>query len=117
MAELPPVCNVFGYLYSAVGLQPVAEVLCSRLGLSGGEVRVSRSLADGTPTLHIETAVCSFETHPANKPDTWRFDGAVAGNPDEILETLMPMVQVLKWAGFRATFEIYDAALQFAAQL
>lgn len=114
MAELPPVNNVFGYLHSAVGLQPVVEVLRSRLGLSADEARLTRSAENGSQTLQIETSACLLLTHPARKVDTWRFDGAVAGSPDEIFDTLLPFVQALKWAGFRAHFEIYDPSFQFA---
>jgi hypothetical protein len=116
MAQLPPVANVFGYLRSTVGLQPVAEVLFSRLGLRADEVRVACSAVDGAPTLRIETSTCSLETRPAREADTWRFDGAVAGMPEEIFETLLPIVQVLKWAGFGASFEIYDASFQFVGE-
>jgi hypothetical protein len=112
MAELPPVNNVFGYLHSAVGLQPVLEVLQSRLGLGAAEAHVTRS-EDGIQTLQIETSACHLLTHAAQKVDTWRFDGAVAGSIDEIFDTLLPIVQALKWAGFRAHFEIYDASFQF----
>jgi hypothetical protein len=113
--ELPPVSNVFGYLRSTVGLTPVAEVLRSRLGMSSEEVRVARSSFDGRETLRIETPTCSLETQPSKASGTWQFSGAVAGSPPEIFETLLPIVQNLQWAGFAASFEIYDAAFQFAA--
>lgn len=105
---------MFGYLHSTVGLQPVREVLCSRLGMSSEQVSVKRSAVDGEQTLHIETGACSLETRPFKTPNTWQLNGAVAGTPDEIFETLLPIVQNLKWAGFSATFEIYDASFQFA---
>lgn len=106
--------NVFGYLHSTVGLEPVQEVLLSRLGMSSEQVRIHRSALDGSQSLQLETPTCSLEARPSTKKtNTWRFDGAVAGNADEIFETLLPIVQNLKWAGFTATFEIYDASFQF----
>lgn len=39
VAQLPPVSNVFGYLHSKVGLLPIQEALCSRLGMSTEQVR------------------------------------------------------------------------------
>ena len=116
MAQLPPASNVFGYLHSSVGLQPIAWTLCSRLGLTAEEVRVSRSSVDGTETLRMETATCSLETRSARSPDTWLFNGAVAGAPDEIFGTLLPIVQNLGWAGFSVTFEIYDDAFQLVGE-
>jgi hypothetical protein len=113
MAQLPPVSNVFGYLHSTVGLEPVQEALRSRLGMTTEQVRIQRSAMDGSQTLQIETSDCSLEIRPFKKPNTWQFTGAVAGNADEIFETLLPIVQNLKWAGFSATFEIYDASFQF----
>jgi hypothetical protein len=113
MAQLPPVSNVFGYLRSNVGLQPVVSVLRSRLALTAAEIWVKRSSLDGTETLRMETLNCSLETSPARALDTWSFNGAVAGTPDEIFSALLPIVQHLGWAGFSATFEIYDANFRF----
>jgi len=113
VARLPSVNNVFGYLRSTVGLQPVAEVLRSRLGLDRKEARVMRSSESGAETLIVETSVCLLQTHPAPQGDTWRFDGAVAGNAEEIFATLLPLVNALGWAGFRTSFEMYDASFQF----
>ena len=42
MPPIPPVSNVFGYLHSTVGLQPVQEVLWSRLGMSSEQVPTRR---------------------------------------------------------------------------
>ena len=88
MDRLPPVSNMFGYLYSSRGLNPIAIVLRTRLGLSPEEVWVTRSAFDGGETLRVETPVCWLETAPARGADRWQFNGAVAGTPDEIFETL-----------------------------
>jgi hypothetical protein len=116
MAELPSVSNVFGYLHSTLGLQPIGSVLCSRLGLPAEELWIERGSLDGAETLRMETLNCSLETRPARTPDTWSFSGAVAGTPDEIFTTLLPIVQNLSWAGFAATFEIYDATFQLVGK-
>ncbi|HYP75469.1 MAG TPA: hypothetical protein VER12_05935 [Polyangiaceae bacterium] len=116
MARLPPVCNVFGYLHSNVGLRPIASALCSRLGLTADQLWVSRGSSEGIEELHLETARCSLETGVARRPNTWRFDGTVAGEPDEIFATLLPIVQNLRWAGFSASFEIYDHAFRLVAE-
>lgn len=113
MAEISPTANVFGYLHSPVGLLPVRDVLCTRLGLSGEQVRVTRSSEEGPQTLQIETLTCSLETRPARALNTWQLNGSVAGSPQEIFETLLPLVQNLSRAGFSTRFEIYDAAFQF----
>jgi len=112
MTQLSPMCNVFGVLHSPVGLQPVAAALCSRLGLTPEQVWIKRSSLDGRETLLIETETCSLESHPSETSGTWLFNGAVDGTPDEIFETLLPIVQKLHFAGFSAAFEIYDAAFR-----
>jgi hypothetical protein len=116
MTQLPPVNNVFGYLHSPVGLQPVASALCSRLGLTAEQVWVARSSFDGAESLRIETPDCSLETRSTQTVDTWLFNGAVAGTPEEIFSTLLPIVRNLQWAGFSATFEIYDAEFQLVGK-
>ena len=116
MADLPPVSNVFGYVHSALGLAPVAEQLRSRLDMSADEVCVTRNASDGHQTLRIETVTCSLETRPARRADTWQLNGAVAGTPDEILATLLPITRVLKWAGLSAVFEIYDDQFRFVGR-
>jgi hypothetical protein len=110
MTQLSPICNVFGTLHSPIGLGPVAAALCSDLGLSVEEVWIKRSSFDGTETLLIETETCSLESLPTETSGTWLFNGAVDGTPEEIFETLLPIVQKLHFAGFLAEFEIYDAA-------
>lgn len=116
MGEIPPVSNVFGYLHSRVGLRAIAATLCSKLGLTEEQVRLRRGSSDGTETLLLETAACSLETRAAQRADTWSFSGAVAGTPEEIFETLSPLVQVLTHAGFNASFEIYDADFRFVGE-
>lgn len=110
MTQLSPICNVFGTLHSSVGLGPVAAALCSRLGLPPEQVWIKRSSYDGIETLLIETDTCSLESLPTETSGTWLFNGCVDGTPDEIFETLFPIVQKLHWAGFSAAFEIYDSA-------
>lgn len=110
MTQLSPMCNVFGTLHSSVGLQPVAAALCSCLELTPEQVWIKRSSFDGRETLLIETDSCALETLPTETPGTWLFNGAVDGTPEEIFETLLPIVQKLNLAGFAAAFEIYDAA-------
>ena len=116
MTQLSPVSNVFGFLHSAVGLQPVAAALCSQLGLSPEQVWIKRSSFDGIETLLIETETCLLESLPGETSGTWLFNGAVDGTLDEIFETLLPIVQELEDAGFTATFEVYDAAFQLVGR-
>lgn len=116
MTQLSPMCNVFGYLHSPVGLQPVAAALCSSLGLTPEQVWIKRSSFDGSETLIIETETCALESSPNETSGTWLFNGAVDGTPQEIFETLQPIVEILDRAGFSATFEIYDAAFQLVGK-
>ena len=116
MTQLSPLCNVFGFLHSAVGLQPVAAALCSGLGLSPDQVWIKRSSFDGIETLIVETETCALESCPTETSGTWLFNGQVDGSPEEIFETLLPIVQRLGSAGFAATFEIYDAAYRLLAK-
>ena len=115
-SEIPATANVFGYLHSAVGLLPVRDALCSRLGMSAEQIRIKPGSEGEPQTLQIETSTCSLETRPARAQNTWQLNGAVAGSPEEIFETLLPLVQHLGWAGFSTRFEIYDAAFQFAGE-
>lgn len=110
MTQLSPVCNVFGLLHSSVALSPVAAALCSGLGLTPDQVWIKRSSFDGTETLIVETESCALESLPTETSGVWLFNGQVDGTPEEIYETLLPIVQRLGSAGFEATFEIYDAA-------
>lgn len=112
MTQLSPVSNVFGFLHSPVGLQPVAAALCSNLGLTPEQVWIKRSSFDGIETLLIETDTCVLESLPTETSGLWLFNGMVDGTADEIFETLLPIVQQLETAGYSATFEIYDAAFR-----
>jgi len=112
MTQLSPICNVFGFLHSPIGLQPVAAALCARLALTGEQIWLKRSSFDGQETLQMETEMYSLETSPSDTPGTWLFNGEVAGNPDEIFEALLPIVESMSSAGFSASFEIYDAAFR-----
>ena len=110
MTQLSPMCNVFGTLHSPIGLQPVAAALCSGLGLSPEEVWIKRNSFDGTEALLVETETCSLESLPTETSGMWLFNGAVDGSPEEIFQTLLPIVEKLHFAGFPVAFEIYDAA-------
>jgi len=110
MTQLSPICNVFGTLHSPIGLGPVAAALCSDLGLTPDQVWIRRSSYDGIETLLVETETCSLESLPSETPGTWLFNGAVDGTPEEIFETLLPIVENLERSGFSAAFEIYDSA-------
>ena len=110
MTQLSPVSNVFGTLHSSVGLQPVAAALCSRDALTPEQVWIKRSSFDGIETLIIESETCALESLPTETSGMWLFNGQVDGTPEEIFETLLPIVQTLTSAGFSAAFEIYDAA-------
>jgi hypothetical protein len=112
MTQLSPVCNVFGYLHSSLGLQPAAAALCSGAGFTPEQVWIKRSSFDGGETLIIETEACELESSPTETSGVWLLNGAVDGTPDEIFESLLPIVEKLSLAGFSATFEIYDAAFQ-----
>ena len=116
MTQLSPICNVFGSLHSAVGLQPVAAALCSRLGLTPDQVWIKRCEFDGVETLLIQTETCSLESQPTETPGTWLFNGAVDGTSEEIIDTLLPIVQILHWAGFPTEFEIYDSAFRLVGK-
>jgi len=116
MTQLSPICNVFGTLRSSLGLAPVAAALCSHLGLTPEQVWIKRSSFDGSETLIVETETCSLETLATETSGMWLFNGAVDGTPDEIFETLLPIVQKLHSAGFSAAFEIYDAAFNLVGK-
>jgi len=116
MTQLSPVSNVFGFVHSAIGLAPVAAALCSQPGLTPEQVWIKRSSFDGIETLIIETETCALETLPTETSGTWLFNGQVEGTPEEIFETLLPIVDSLESAGFSATFEIYDAAFRLVGK-
>jgi hypothetical protein len=76
---------------------------------------VTQSPDNGAETLRLETERCSLEATPAKQGDRWQFNGAVAGTPEDIYATLLPIVQNLEWAGFSAHFEIYDSSFRFVS--
>lgn len=80
MKELPLTNNVYGCIYSATGLEKIAEILRNYLGLSKAEVYVYNSQFDGDLTLYIRTAEYEFETRTAREENTWDISGAVMGD-------------------------------------
>ena len=116
MTLLSPISNVFGFLHSPIGLSPVAQALCSQLGLTPDEVWIKRSSFDGIETMGIDTDACSLETLPTETSGTWLFNGAVEGTSEEIFEILLPIVESLNLAGFSASFEIYDRAFELVGK-
>jgi len=104
---LPSGNNVYGYLYSKIGLIPVAKVLRTYLGATQNQVFVDKSQFDGKETLKIRLKTCELETQSLDK-DKWLFNGAVAGDPDSIRVTLQTLSDPLRSAGFDTSFEIYD---------
>jgi hypothetical protein len=108
MDELPSPNNVYGSIFSTIGLAKIAEILSSRLGLSKTEVYIYQSQFDRHQTLHIRTAGYEFETRTSSEENTWYISGSVAGDRDEILSILRYLFEPLQRAGFESKFEIYD---------
>jgi hypothetical protein len=108
VSVLPPVNNVYGYLYSKTGLQEVAKLLRSHLGLTEEEILIYKSRFDGNETLKIRLKACEFETQSLKEGNKWLFNGAVAGDIDSIEATLKTLSDPLHWAGYETSFEIYD---------
>ena len=108
MNELPSPYNVYGLLRSDTGLERVADVLRSRLGLTNAEVYISKSAGDLHETLYIHTTIYEFEARKSDGENTWRFCGSVAGDRAEILMVLKYLSDPLHYAGYETEFEVYD---------
>ncbi|MEL4895770.1 hypothetical protein [Crocosphaera sp. Alani8] len=116
MNELPITNNVYGCLYSKVGLRDVAKVLRDFLGLSEKQAYIYKSQFDGNETLKIRTKAYEFETQNLKEGDKWLFNGAVAGDIDLIKATLREICDSLKFKGYEANFEIYDENFEFISE-
>jgi hypothetical protein len=108
VTDLPPVNNVYGYLYSKTGLRDAAKVLRNYLGLSEKQIYIYKSQFDGNETLKIRTETCEFETQSLKEGNKWLFNGAVSGDIDSIKATLKEICDPLKRKGYETNFEIYD---------
>lgn len=113
MNDLPITNNVYGFLYSKIGLKDAATVLRNYLGLSEKQAYIYKSQYDGDETLKIRTEAYEFETQSLKEEDTWLFNGAVAGDIDSIKATLKEICDPLKFKGYEANFEIYDENFEF----
>jgi hypothetical protein len=116
MNQLPASNNVFGYLFSKTSLEKVAEVLKTRIGLTKTEVYVKRNKFDRHEIMYIRTKEYEFEIQKLREDNTWSFNGAVAGNLDEILTILKTIYSNLIWADYQTKFEIYDDKFDFIAE-
>jgi hypothetical protein len=110
MPPLPSTNNVYGTMICGVSLANVERCLRERVGLPESSLRLHVSQFDGAQTLAIATELVEMEMRPGHSPDTWFFNGAVAGEPHEIREHLDAICQPLAFAGFPTKFEIYDEA-------
>jgi hypothetical protein len=110
MNELPSPYNVYGSIFSTIGLAKIAEILRNYLGLSKAEVYIYKSQLDGSQTLYIRTAKYEFEfeTQTEREENNWHISGSVAGDRSEILSILRYLFEPLRRAGFESKFEIYD---------
>jgi hypothetical protein len=116
MRDLPSTNNVYGSIYSATGLEKIAEILKNYLGLSKAEVYVYNSQFDDGQTLYIITAEYEFETRTAREENTWNITGSVMGDLSEILNILQYLFEPLRRNGFESKFEIYDREFNCIAE-
>ncbi|MEL6438127.1 MAG: hypothetical protein AAFQ80_02555 [Cyanobacteria bacterium J06621_8] len=116
MNDLPITNNVYGFLYSKVGLRDVAKVLQDFLELSEKQAYIYKSQFDGNETLKIRTEAYEFETQSLEEEDKWLFNGAVAGDIDSIKVILKEICDTLKIKGYEANFEIYDENCEFISE-
>ena len=116
MNDLPIANNVYGFLYSKIGLRDAAKVLRNCLGLSEKQAYIYKSQFDGDETLKIRTEVYEFETQSLKEGDKWLFNGAVAGDIDSIKAILKEICAPLKFKGYEANFEIYDENFEFISE-
>lgn len=117
MNQWPITNNVYGYLYGNTSLERIAEVLRTRLGLSPDEAYARRSQHDGHEVLQLTTESFKFETQRIEEGGAWFFNGAVAGDQSTVISQVQHLSDVLRWAGYRTQFEIYDADFNCIAEI
>ena len=115
MTVLPSPANVYGFLLSPTGLEQVAAVLQSRLGLTETEVYIGKSADNYHQILYIHTAVYEFEIRKVQQR-TWSICGTIAGDRSEILRVLKYLSTPLHYAGDETAFEVYDAEFNCIAE-
>lgn len=116
MNELPASNNVFGYLFCQTSLEKVAEILRTRIGLTKTEVYVEQNKFDRHEIMYIRTKEYELEIEKLREDNTWSFNGAVAGNLNEIVTILKTISSYLNWAGYQIKFEIYDEKFDFIGE-
>ena len=88
-----------------------------RLRLSPDEAYARRSQHDGHEVLQLTTESFKFETQRIEEGGAWFFNGAVAGDQSTVNSQVQHLSDVLRWAGYRTQFEIYDADFNCIAEI
>jgi hypothetical protein len=114
--ELPSPHNVYGLLRADAGLERIANLLRSRLGLTKTAVYIAKTEGESEQILYIHTAAYEFEIRKVDPEHTWRIYGSVAGDRSEILMVLKYISDPLHYAGYKAEFEVYDREFNCIAE-
>jgi len=108
--DMPHTNNVYGYFTSNESLVELEKTLAIRLpSLS---VRVEKSNYDGTQSIKIEDKNLEFESNKFNNTGVYSLNGAVAGNSNEVIETVKELYSILKQYKYEPKFEIYNSQFE-----
>ncbi len=108
--ELPHTNNVYGYFTSNKSLVDLEKTLAIRLpSLS---IQLEKSNFDGTQKIKIENQNLEFESNKYNNKGVYSFNGAVAGNANEVIETVQELYSILRQYNYEPEFEIYNGQFE-----
>jgi hypothetical protein len=106
--ELPEGNNVYGHLACDGRLPQLAQLLRVFLGVDEHEVSVKTSQFDGAQTLRVRTETAEFDAYLAGTDRKFLFNGAVAGNTEQVYTFVRALHRALQDGGFQPRLEVYD---------
>jgi|JI102314DRNA_FD_contig_51_4755249_length_434_multi_1_in_0_out_0_1 hypothetical protein len=119
--EIPEFNNVYGLILCDGRVHELAQLLRIFLDVGECEVRVKTSQFDGEETLRVSTETADFDLYLADADRKFLFNGAVAGDTEQVCDFIIRLYAALQDGGFQASLEVYDdnnnCIAEFHAQL
>lgn len=114
MTDFPDFNNVYGHVVASNGLEPVLEAIRGVEGVSHASISVSGY--DGAESLILLSDKIDFESDPL-EIGQHLFNGAVAGNIQEVLDFVSKLSDALTDAGVKHHFEVYNKSQELIKEI
>ena len=114
--EIPEHNNVYGRLECVGRIEELTELVRNHLALTASDIWLKKSHFDGAETIVIRSNNADFNAYTGKADGELLFNGAVAGNDQEVQKFVQELHRALKTAGFRPRFEIYGEDKNCLAQ-